>query len=415
MGDALLVVLVTALADGAIPWRQSPAGLLDGVVYPTAPAGLRPHPDRQPGGPAGKLLELLGTWRWRRPRIDDYLLLGWVAAAQVGGALPWRVMIWLTGGHGTGKSSLEEAMKWLMGPGGMLHTPDATAASVRQTVKYSSLPVAIDEAEPDGDGRAMGALVKLARNAATGALSLRGGSDHESVSFRVQSCMTFASILVPPLLPQDRSRMAILEMDDLGGGPKPAGLTQRGMEDLGARVLRRLVDQWHRAGPTLEAYRDTMRQVGHSARGQDVFGTLLAMADLVLHDDLPDSDSLAGWADKLRPDKLAEAEGEVSDQRACLNHLLSTPLDAPHDLADELGCTKLEAFQTQIRAATELAPYLHGKAPVQVNVGGAIPILQLVDPRLLGLGEGAAVLDLTALQPIHNAQDGGSEGGTENG
>lgn len=95
--------------------------------------------------------------------------------------------------------------------------------------------------------------------------------------------------------------------------------------------------------------------------------------------------------------------------------LAETYSRAAGDLAIELGCTKLEAFQVQVRAATDLAPYLHGKAPVQVNVGGTLPILQLVDPRLLGLGEGAAVLDLTALQPIHNQQDGGSEGGTENG
>lgn len=105
----------------------------------------------------------------------------------------------------------------------------------------------------------------------------------------------------------------------------------------------------------------------------------------------------------------------LARHRSPLEFLAETFSRAAGDLADELGCTKLEAFQTQIRAATELAPYLHGKAPVQVNVGGAMPILQLVDPRFLVLREGAAVLDLTALQPIHNTPDGGSEGGTENG
>lgn len=38
------------------------------------------------------------------------------------------------------------------------------------------------------------------------------------------------------------------------------------------------------------------------------------------------------------------------------------------DLAAELGCTRLEAFDRQLRAAVELAPYVAGKMPVEVNL-----------------------------------------------
>ena len=37
-------------------------------------------------------------------------------------------------------------------------------------------------------------------------------------------------------------------------------------------------------------------------------------------------------------------------------------------LAAELGCTLLEAKQLQIRAASEVLPYIEGKKPVDVNV-----------------------------------------------
>jgi hypothetical protein len=37
-------------------------------------------------------------------------------------------------------------------------------------------------------------------------------------------------------------------------------------------------------------------------------------------------------------------------------------------LAAELGCTKLEAFQQQVRAAAELAPYIESKMPVAVGI-----------------------------------------------
>jgi hypothetical protein len=41
------------------------------------------------------------------------------------------------------------------------------------------------------------------------------------------------------------------------------------------------------------------------------------------------------------------------------------PVDA---LAAVLGCSKLEAFQCQMRAATEVLPYVESKQPVDVNV-----------------------------------------------
>lgn len=41
------------------------------------------------------------------------------------------------------------------------------------------------------------------------------------------------------------------------------------------------------------------------------------------------------------------------------------------DLARELGCTIYEAFQLQMRAMTELAPYLHGKMPTALQLDGA--------------------------------------------
>lgn len=51
------------------------------------------------------------------------------------------------------------------------------------------------------------------------------------------------------------------------------------------------------------------------------------------------------------------------------------------DLADELGCKPVEAFAVQMRAAAELAPYLHGKMPVEVQVSGVLPVIHMVAPE----------------------------------
>lgn len=328
LGDELLLV------EPGRPAEPRDPGLVDRRVYPTAPPRMKPAPLPEPGGPDGaaaEALELFRTWNWRRKEVDPYLLLGFIAACMLGGALPWRVLVWITGGYGTGKTTLQNAVKWCMGENGILQTADATAAAVRQILKHASLPVAIDEAEAEEDGRKMQALIKLARDAASGSLSIRGGADHEAAQFTVRSCFMFSSILVPPLLPQDRSRMAILELDRLEAGKKSAAITERRMGELGARLLRRLVDGWPRFAQTIEAYRTAMGAAGHSARGQDVFGTLLACAHLLFSDRPPDESTLKAWQNKLAAASLAELEADVPDENACLNHLLSTVAEQPHD------------------------------------------------------------------------------------
>lgn len=332
MGDRLLVVPKDAQGG---KWRGMDPGIIGNLVYPTAPAGLRPSREAQrtgPDGPGAYALRLFSTWNWRRKDLDPYLMLGFIACAMICGALKWRPMIWTTGDKGTGKSSLEGMIKWLFGEVGLLHTSDATSAAVRQILRHASLPVAIDEAEAEEDGRRMQQLIKLARDAATGALAVRGGSDHEAAQFTLRSCFMFTSILVPPLLPQDRSRMAILELDQLDiNQPMPKEIeNEEKMMALGARLLRRMVDQWQHWEKVAAVYRDTLRSVGHSSRGQDVFGSLLAGAHVLLWDGMPTEEELKNWATRLAPDDLAELEGAVSDSDACLTHLLSTTVEDTH-------------------------------------------------------------------------------------
>lgn len=327
MGDRLLIVP----ADGR-PAREERPGLVGGYVYPTARAALRPHPDPQPGGDAGpgaELLRLYSSWQFERGAIDAHLMVGVSAAGMLGGALERRPVHWTTGGYGTGKSTLQDAAKWLMGPGGALQTADATAAGIRQALRYSSLPVWLDEAEAKEDNRRLSALVELARSAHTGAMAVRGGADHDSTTFNLYSVLGFSSILIPPLKSQDLSRLLIFRLRKLAADAKPPKISERGMAELGRRVLRRLVDGWPRWETTLECYREAMHAGGHAARGQDVFGTTLAAAHLVLHDGEPQAELDVGpWSRRLAAASIAEAQPDA-DEQSCLNFLLTCRLDDP--------------------------------------------------------------------------------------
>jgi hypothetical protein len=79
------------------------------------------------------------------------------------------------------------------------------------------------------------------------------------------------------------------------------------------------------------------------------------------------------------------------------------------DLAAEADCTPYEALKVQVQAMAELAPYLHGKAPVEVRVGGVLPVLHLVSPEASSPAwtqdtQGRTVLDLAQLVPVQGNQ-----------
>ena len=87
------------------------------------------------------------------------------------------------------------------------------------------------------------------------------------------------------------------------------------------------MDGWPRLAEVLEMYRQALVEHGHTGRGVDVFGTLLAVADIMLHDDLPTWDELAVWGERLQADTLPELEGDIADEHYCLSHLMSQVID----------------------------------------------------------------------------------------
>jgi hypothetical protein len=318
------------LAGGG--WQKP--GVIDGMVYPTAPAIPRPGPKPtftidEDGratevNAAEELLKWLGTWNWSRPGIDARLALGWITIARLGGALDWRTLIWITGGAGTGKSTLMDLIKALF-DGGLLKLGSATEAAIRQLLGQDTLPVLLDETEAEEDDRKLQAILSLARIAASGDDIGKGGQDHQGVKFTARSNFVFSSILIPPLVPADKSRFVVLELKELPAGARAPKIKASEKRAMCAALTRRLVDQWSRWEPVLEAYREALIDYGgHKARGADVFGTLLAAAHLVLDDGAPDEEELAIWGRRLAAANLAELSDNGNDGDRCLHHLGTT-------------------------------------------------------------------------------------------
>jgi len=319
--------LVLHLGNGLqIGSTREKCGRLGRWIYPMGRQRPAPHRVSQPAdgeGPGQELMKLLTTWNWRDSELHPRLLLGWVAASYLCGALRWRPALWLGGPRGTGKSTLINLLGDVLARGsGCIVTQDASAAGVRTQLMFDSLPVLFDEAEPSEDNSRLNALIELARLSSSGGVVLRATQDHGTAAFTVRFIGLFASVMRPPLKAQDLSRIAFVELTK-GGSGKPPEWTLGEAEELGQRLFRRMLDGWKRWPDLLNMWRDILLQKGMDGRGADQFGTLLAAADLALHDSIPDADSLDEWAHRVLDGTQADRAEEMPEWARCLQHMLT--------------------------------------------------------------------------------------------
>jgi hypothetical protein len=306
--------------------QVAPAGLLGRYVYPAAEPIPAPTFDDDDVDRVAELFRVVQTWNWRRTDLDAVLLLGWVGAAMIGGALDWRPSCWMTGGKGTGKSTLQAILRQVLGAG-VLALEDTSGAGVWQTLGQQTLPVAVDEMEASDDNRRALQVIALARLAASGGKMARGSDRHTSVQFQLRSCFMFSSVLVPPMMGPDRSRLAFLELDELDPTAPEPNFDAKKSRAVGEQMRKRLVLGWKRFEATLKWWRDALTKAGHTKRTTDTFGTLLACADLVLWPDGTNEDQADEWLSRMQSADLAETVDDVRDEQQCLDHLLAQFID----------------------------------------------------------------------------------------
>lgn len=312
-------------------------GEIEGHVYMTRPPLVEPWPQplQDAAGPAHVLWPILKTWNWERPDVDPLLFVGWLGAAILGGALSWRPVIYVTGDAGQGKSTLQALAKLILGDM-LVQATDATAASVYQRFKVDALPVAIDELEAESDTRRADNMIKMARAAASGGDIARGGDKGTPTEFKARSCFMFSSINMPPLENADRSRMALLFLKRLKEGSAKPYLDPARLGRCGQAIMRKLIDNWPRFPATWRAYAEMLADCGHTGRGQEVFGTLLACADLIIDQDAADLGIKVGngvehlniWHEHFKVSSLHEFEDMKENWRSALDHMLTATVDA---------------------------------------------------------------------------------------
>jgi len=317
-GDAVLV---------GGEWRKP--GRYGAHIYPAM--GPAPRPSAKPltSKQALTLLSLLGKWAFRDP-ASPRLLLGWIAAGVVPGALDWRPHIWLSGDRQTGKTTLMDFVRSVLGSS-LLHLADATEAGIRQALGPSARPVAIDEIEAEAINDRALSIVKLARLASSriGGRVARGSSEGVASIVGLDTIFLFSSINRPPLSPQDLQRITVLDMQKLPGGAEDRNAVKKAVRDMagiGPALRGRVISEWDRFADILELFHDALTDRGHGTRAADQIGTLLALSELLISDGIPDAVDIQITAEMFDPEEMAALADDASDHDRCLDHLLTSTL-----------------------------------------------------------------------------------------
>lgn len=311
--------------DGPEGRTKHKPGMIGDHVYPGRPAVPRPLTGGQKA--AQEVFMDLRTWNWLRGDLDARLLLGWMACAIMGAALDWRPMIFMIGDAGSGKSSVQERIKKLMGPR-VASTVDATPAALRQIVGHDSIAVNFDEIEADVNNTQGTDVMKVARVAASGGTTYRGGKDHNASEFTLRGCFAFSAILPPSMRAQDMQRMAFLRLGPLKAGGRMTEITDARLKEMGQLIAGRIAEGWLRWEETLRAYEDGMQRIQHNQRGAKQFGTLLAAADLLMHDSVPEASVVDGLVKGLERNELYEYESSDPTWLKAFRHILAAHPEA---------------------------------------------------------------------------------------
>jgi hypothetical protein len=279
--------LVLHVGDALISGEKTiPPGKMDRFVYPARPPVPRPV-----AGTAQQFHDLYDrfkSWNFERGERDARLLLGWMGTAVLSGALNWRPMVFILGDAAAGKSSLQKEVRGIL-EGRIKGTVEATPAALRALMGQDAMAISFDELEADGDDRSDKAaeVMKLARFAASGDTIYRGTKDQGVNEFKLQGGMLFSAINPPVFRQQDMQRFCFLKVNPFkAGGASYKPPKVKDQLALGQALAGRMVAGWQRWEATLDCYHELLMEQGHSTRGADNFGALLAAADILLHDEL---------------------------------------------------------------------------------------------------------------------------------
>lgn len=280
---------------------------------------------------AHELLNIAKKFRWDIP-ASAYFLLGWAVLAPVCGALDWRPHIWLTGGAGTGKTTiLKQFMRPLLGGIYQAATGGTTEAGLRGTLKSDAIPVVFDEFEQNEqrDKQIVQNILSLARIASSeGGKIYKGTTSGGANSFEIRSMFCVSSINVNLIQKADVDRFCVLSL-------RRDPISKDDWQEFEQRILnvatlengRRLIARTVNNIPTIRANARVIAAALAMEFGQrygDQYGTLLAGAWSLSPNggELLDLAHAQQWIKSMNWE-MQSSDPTEADEIKCLSYILN--------------------------------------------------------------------------------------------
>jgi hypothetical protein len=259
------------------------------------------------------------------------LLFGVSSLALLGAAPAWRVHLLIKAVHGSGKSTLLAKLEAALGPQAILLN-NFSEAGFRNSLANEGRAVLLDEAEGD-DGGVINAVVRVIRqmSGGDGVKGARGDLGGTARHFEIAGCAFLACINMPVLLPQDLSRIVVLEMlPSIAAheGQARAAVARAAEHSAGLRA--RALYGWPRFEANLAWLRAALIARGCSGRQADQLGGLLAASAMMLEDQPIDAGIAADLAESVVPliETMHAEEADGSDALRCWRTLATKQVNA---------------------------------------------------------------------------------------
>jgi hypothetical protein len=312
--------------------KTKPGAVTHKAIYAASPP-IEPPADKPATADDVKLvLDTLALWNFEKD-IAPRLILGFLVQGYIGGSLSWRAHIMANGEAGTGKSELIRLVAAALGGAANAGLNDGTEAGIRQSMSGTSRALILDEAEHEEGSNTAARIITLLRRMSSGqgSRSVRGSSGGKSQGYNLTCAVFLACILHTPLKPQDRSRITILNMRPLRSGSEQSELVRtniEAIEEIAPALWRRAINNAHLLDGYLKSYHAGFVSLGLNNRAADQAATLLAGADILLHDLPPDSDYIQEQIEAAASlVEEAQAQSDDGEGQQCLNYLLTSPID----------------------------------------------------------------------------------------
>lgn len=298
---------------------------------------------------ARRILETCKEFDWEMP-ASAALLAGWVVLAPMCSSLKWRPHIWITGGSGSGKTTVIQNFAFpLLGDMGILTALNSTEAGVRRTLGHDGIPLIIDEFDPKVRSEFEKAqsyfnMMRIASNM-SGVKVYRATSGEGSTSFEAHSMFCLAGIQICTTEQAVLNRTSRLSLrtkptNTIADKEKNKAEWARiegilydnihSIDDVASRLFARTAGMIGVIQHNIEVFRKAAHKYFGIARHADQYGTLLAGAYSLASDCKIKEDSALRYIASFDWSSYTD-DTETDEASAALSAILQIPLKVEGD------------------------------------------------------------------------------------